>query len=148
MSGHRRVTSGPGVPQPAAPYSPAVVAGDLCFISGQIAVDPVSGEFRSGTASEEAGIAISNVFAIARAAGFEPDEFAFVTILLSDIDDFPAVNDVYAAAFRGAPLPARMTYEVSALPLGAHLEVQAIAVRSRRAASEQRDPSGLEADDQ
>jgi 2-iminobutanoate/2-iminopropanoate deaminase len=127
---HTYVTSGEGVPPSVAPFSAAVVAGDICFISGQPAIDPASGQFRPGTVEEEFAVAFSNVLAIAKAAGFAATDLTYVHVALADIGDYGAVNAVYRDVL-GNPddLPARLAYAVSALPFGAKVEVQAIAVR-------------------
>jgi 2-iminobutanoate/2-iminopropanoate deaminase len=126
----RYVTEGEGVPPSVAPLSAAVVAGDLCFVSGQTAIDPVTGEFHPGTIEEEFAIAFANVLAVVRAAGFEGKDLVYVHLALADIDDYSAVNKVYGETLALADLPARMTYAVGALPFGAKIEVQAIAARS------------------
>jgi len=119
-----------GCATPVAPFSAAVVAGDICFISGQPAIDPASGQFRPGTVEEEFAVAFSNVLAIAKAAGFAATDLTYVHVALADIGDYGAVNAVYRDVL-GNPddLPARLAYAVSALPFGAKVEVQAIAVR-------------------
>jgi 2-iminobutanoate/2-iminopropanoate deaminase len=124
------ITEGPGVPPPAAPFSPGVVVGDLCFISGQPAIDPATGRFSPGSLEHEWTIAFGNVLAVARAGGFGIDDFVYVHIALSDIGDYAAVNELYGRAFADAKrLPARMTYQAGALPFGARVEVQAVAGR-------------------
>lgn len=128
---HTYVTSGEGVPPSVAPFSAAVVAGDICFISGQPAIDPESGQFRGGTIEEEFVVAFANVLAIAKAAGFAPNDLTYVHLALADIADYAAVNEVYRRALADLDdLPARMTYAAGGLPFGAKVEVQAIAVRS------------------
>jgi 2-iminobutanoate/2-iminopropanoate deaminase len=128
---HTYVTGGEGVPPSVAPFSAAVVAGDICFISGQPAIDPESGQFRSGTIEEEFVVAFGNVLAIAKAAGFAATDLTYVHLALADIADYAAVNEVYRQALGDLDdLPARMTYAAGALPFGAKVEVQAIAVRS------------------
>lgn len=126
---HRYITSGPGVPPAGAPYSAAVVAGDHCYISGQVAIDPETGEVIHGTAAEEIRVALTNLMAIAREAGFAADEFVYVQILLADIGDFAAINEVYDEFFPADARPARMCTQASALPVEARVEVQATAVR-------------------
>ena len=128
---HTYISSGEGVPQGDFPFSAAVVTGNLCFISGQPALDPETGAYRPGTVEEEFEQAFANVRNIAKAAGFGLDELVSVHIALADIDDYKAVNAVYREAFSGVPnLPARLTYQAGALPLGCKIEVQAIAAHS------------------
>ncbi|HEU4975354.1 MAG TPA: Rid family hydrolase [Baekduia sp.] len=126
---HRYITSGPGVPPAGAPYSAAVVAGDHCYISGQVATDPETGEILHGTAQDEIRVALTNLLAIARAAGFAPNEFVYVQILLADMEDFSAINEVYETFFPADARPARMCTQAGDLPVGARVEVQATAVK-------------------
>jgi 2-iminobutanoate/2-iminopropanoate deaminase len=127
---HTYITSGEGVPSGDFPFSPAVVAGNLCFISGQPALDE-TGAYRPGTIEEEFTQAFANVRNIAKAAGFGLDEIVSVHIALADIGDYDAVNRVYREAFADAAnFPARLTYQAGALPLGCKVEVQAIAAHA------------------
>lgn len=128
MSTHH-VVDGPGIPPPAGPYSPAVVAGDTCYISGQVALDE-QGVLLDGDAAAQTAVVMRNVANVARAAGFALSDLVLVTILLADIADFAVVNDAYAAALPGGARPARMTFQAGALPLGAAVEIQAVAARS------------------
>jgi 2-iminobutanoate/2-iminopropanoate deaminase len=129
--GHTYVTSGDGVPQGNFPFSAAVVAGNLCFISGQPALDPATGEYRPGTIEDEFRQAFANVRNIAKAAGFGLDELVSVHLALADIGDYGTVNRLYREELRAvANLPARLTYQAGALPLGCKVEVQAIAAHS------------------
>jgi 2-iminobutanoate/2-iminopropanoate deaminase len=131
--GHTYITSGEGVPGGDWPFSPAVVAGNLCFISGQPAIDPETGEYRPGTIEEEFKQAFANIRNIAKAAGFGLDELVSVHIALADIADYDAVNAAYREAFADlGNFPARLTYQAGALPLGCKVEVQAIAAHSDR----------------
>ena len=128
---HVYITSGEGVPPGDWPFSAAVVAGNLCFVSGQPALDPATGAYKPGTIEEEFKQAFANVRSIAKAAGFTLDEFVSLHVALADINDYEAVNRVYREAFAGvAGLPARLTYQAGALPLGCKVEVQAIAAHS------------------
>ena len=128
--GHTYITSGDGVPRGDWPFSAAVVAGNLCFISGQPALDE-SGAYRPGTIEEEFAQAFANVRNIAKAAGFGLAELVSVHVALADIDDHAAVNRVYRDAFADVEhLPARLTYQAGALPLGCKIEIQAIAAHA------------------
>jgi 2-iminobutanoate/2-iminopropanoate deaminase len=129
--GHTYITSGDGVPQGNYPFSAAVVAGNLCFISGQPALDPETGEYVAGTIEDEFRQAFANVRNIAKAAGFGLDELVSVHIALADIDDYAAVNRLYRDEFAGIEnFPARLTYQAGALPLGCKIEIQAIAAHA------------------
>lgn len=109
------------------PYSPAVGAGDLVFVSGQIAL-AADGSVVGVTAAEQARKALENMQATLAAAGLEMSAVAKTTIFLKDIGDFAAVNAVYAEFFR-EPYPARSTVEVARLPKDLKVEIEAIAVR-------------------
>jgi 2-iminobutanoate/2-iminopropanoate deaminase len=128
---HQRITRGDGIPPTVGPYSPGVVAGDVCYVSGQIALDSGTGQFRAGTIQEEADLAMRNLLAVARTAGFAPADFVCVTVLLADMDEFAAFNEVYGAFWSADALPTRMAYQVGRLPLGAKVEIQGVAVRQR-----------------
>ena len=114
-------------PTAVGPYSQAVAAGPFVFVSGQLPVDPATGEIPDG-ATAQAERAFANVRAILAAAGLGPEHVVKTTVFLSDLADFAAVNEVYARSF-SAPFPARSCVQVAALPRGARLEVEAIAVR-------------------
>lgn len=127
---HRYVTVGPDLAAPRAPISHAVIAGDHCYVSGQLAVD-TDGNFRGGTAAAEAELAFRNVFAVLAAAGFSKDELVFVEIAFQNLDDLAEVNALYARLFAQGRRPARTVYQAAALPYGGKVKVQAIAVRQR-----------------
>lgn len=114
-------------PAAIGPYSQAVRAGDLLFVSGQLPIDPATGELAGGTAAEQAHQSLRNIAAILTAAGTSMDRVAKTTVLLTDINDFAAVNEVYARFFQGAVLPARAAYAVAALPKGAQVEIELVA---------------------
>ncbi|MDH3724145.1 MAG: Rid family detoxifying hydrolase [Thermoleophilia bacterium] len=116
-------------PVHGSPYSQAIVAssGELVFISGQVPIDPLSGEIVSDEITAQTEQAMSNLLAILRASGGSIPEIVRCTIYLTDLDDFGAVNAAYGAALEGHT-PARATVEVCALPLGAKVEIDAIAV--------------------
>jgi len=120
-------------PAPVGPYSQAVRAGDWLFVSGQIALDPVTGELVNENAAAQAARVLENIGAILRAAGMDYADVVKTTIFLTDLRDFAAVNEVYARYFSERP-PARSTVQVSALPKGARVEIEAIAVQGGSAA--------------
>lgn len=125
------IVSVEGVAAPKAPYSLAVIAGDHCYVSGQVALTP-DGELASGDVRHEAPIAIANIAKILEAAGCSLSDVVSVTVLLADIDDFAAFNEVYEREWRAPDgLPARIAYQAGALPLGARVEVQCVAFRGR-----------------
>jgi len=113
-------------PAAIGPYSQAVQSGDLVFLSGQIPLDPASGELVSGDIEAQARRVLDNLRAVLAAAGCSFQDVVKTTIYLVDLADFAAVNAVYASYFSGDP-PARATLQVAALPKGARVEIDAIA---------------------
>jgi 2-iminobutanoate/2-iminopropanoate deaminase len=122
----QRVTS---VAAPAAigPYSQAIRAGRFLFLSGQIALDPVTGGLVGETAAEQVRQVLANMEAVLAAAGATFEDLVKTTIFLVDFADFAAVNEVYGAAFPDVP-PARSTVQVSRLPRDARVEIEGVAV--------------------
>lgn len=115
-------------PNAVGPYSQAIVSQGFVFVSGQIPISPETNTLMlfDGDIQKQTQLVLSNLLAILKAAGCNQNHVVKTTILLTDINDFPAVNDVYAAFF-GDHKPARATYAVAALPKGAHIEIEAIA---------------------
>lgn len=113
-------------PKPIGPYSQAIVAGNLVFCSGQIALDPVTGELVGRTAAEQTSRAISNLRAVLTRAGSELSHVVKVTIYLKNMKDFAEVNEAYAKHFIEMR-PARSAVGVSELPMGALVEIEAVA---------------------
>jgi 2-iminobutanoate/2-iminopropanoate deaminase len=114
-------------PKPVGPYSQAVRAGNLLFISGQIPLDPKTGEVVRGDFKNAVERVMENIKAIVEAAGATMDDIVKVTVYIRDMSKFGEFNEVYSKYFRGPP-PARVVVEVSRLPLDVDLEVEAIAV--------------------
>jgi len=114
-------------PKAIGPYSQAVRAGGLVFLSGQIPLDPKSGELVSGDIAVEARRAFENLKAVAEAAGGGFRNVARVTLYLTDLGHFAAVNEVMASYFQ-EPYPARVTIGVASLPRGARIEIDAFMV--------------------
>ncbi len=127
---HRAIET-PDAPAPIGPYSQAVVLGDLVFASGQIPLDPATGQRVSDEIETQVHQVLANLAAVLEAAGSGLDGVLKTTVFLTDLALFPKVNALYADAFTADPAPARSTVEVSALPLGALVEIEAIA-RVRR----------------
>ena len=113
-------------PAAIGPYSQGVRSGDLVFLSGQIPLDPATGELVTGDIEAEARRVLDNLRAVLAAAGCSFQDVVKTTIYLIDLADFAAVNAVYASYFSGDP-PARATVQVAALPKGARVEIDAIA---------------------
>ncbi|HNY31103.1 MAG TPA: RidA family protein [Fibrobacteria bacterium] len=118
----------PRAPKPIGPYSQAIRTGDLLFLSGQIPLSPDSGELVGITAAEQAKQALSNLTAVLEDAGCGPKDVVKTTIFLVDLADFAEVNALYASIFGvHGPAPARSTVQVSGLPRGCRVEIEAIA---------------------
>ncbi len=112
-------------PAPLGPYSPAVKSGNMLFLSGQLGINSADGKLPE-TATEQAEQSLKNIENLLAAAGATTDNVVKTTVLLADIADFAAVNEVYAQHFK-APFPARSAFQVAALPAGALVEIEAIA---------------------
>lgn len=119
------VTSG-RAPQAIGPYSQAVRAGGLLFLSGQIALDPATGEVVAGGIAAETERVMENIAAVLAAAGLGFDDVVKSTIFLTDLADFGVVNGIYGSRFTAAP-PARSTVQVAALPRGVRVEIEVVA---------------------
>lgn len=124
----RQAISTASAPAAVGPYSQAIVAGDLIFCAGQGAIDPTTQEVRRGTVEEETERTLRNLAAVLDAAGATFADVVKTTVFLADINDFTAMNAVYARFFPDPP-PARTTVEVAALPKGFKVEIEAIARR-------------------
>lgn len=114
-------------PAPVGPYSQAIRSGDVVYVSGQIPLNPKTGEKVEGEIEDEARQVLANLKAVLEAAGSGMDRVVKATVYLTDLSLFPRVNAVYAEAFDSDPAPARVTVGVAALPLGAQVEIDAIA---------------------
>ena len=125
MSHHRETVTAVGAPKAAGPYSHAVKAGGLIFMSGQTGVDPDSGQLAEGDISAQTSRCLDNLAIVAAAAGASLDDAVRCGIYVTDMGTFKAVNEAYGAYFGDEP-PARSTIGVAALPLGAHVEIDAI----------------------
>ncbi|WP_028784727.1 RidA family protein [Thalassobacillus devorans] len=117
-------------PAAIGPYSQAVDVGDVIYISGQIPLDPSTQEFVSDNVKEQAEQVMKNLGGILEEAGLDYSHIAKANIYLDSMDDFAVVNDVYAS-FLSEPYPARAAVEVSKLPKGAKVEIEAIAVKEK-----------------
>ena len=115
-------------PAAIGPYSQAIEANGMVFVSGQLPIDPATGAFAEGGIKELTRQSLTNMKAILAEAGMTYDNVVKTTVLLADIADFKAVNEVYAEYFTGDK-PARACYQAAALPLGVKVEIEAIAVR-------------------
>ena len=115
-------------PAAIGPYSQAIEANNMVFVSGQLPIDPSTGNFVEGGAPEQARQSLTNAKAILNEAGLDLNNVIKTTVLQADIADFAAVNEVYASFF-SAPFPARSAFAVKDLPKGALVEIELIAAR-------------------
>ena len=122
----KTVVSTEGAPGAIGPYSQAIHSGDLLFLSGQIPLDPATGQLVQGSIEDETRQVMRNLEAVLAAAGASFAHVVRTTIYLTNLGDFAAVNQVYGTHFPSAP-PARATVQVAALPRGARVEIDAIA---------------------
>ncbi len=113
-------------PKPIGPYSQGIKVGNWLFISGQIPIDPITGQLVKGSFRDKVVRVLENIKAIVEATGGSLENVVKVTVYLRDISKFPEFNEIYAQYFREKP-PARVVVEVSNLPKGVDLEVEAIA---------------------
>lgn len=123
----KRAVLTPGAPAPVGPYSQAIVAGGFVFASGQIPLDPATGKLVEGGFEAQAERVLDNLRAVLEAAGSSLDAVVRTNVFLTDLALFPRLNAVYGRYFTADPKPARSTIGVAALPLGAALEIEAVA---------------------
>ena len=116
-------------PAAIGPYSQAIAAGNLVFASGQIALDPASGQLLQGDVREQTRRVLENLKAVLSAAGSSLEQVVKTTVFLTRMADFAAMNEVYAEYFSQTP-PARSTIAVAELPRGAQVEIEAVALRA------------------
>lgn len=123
----KQVVESKKAPQPIGPYSVGIRAGDLVFTAGQIGIDPEQSEIVDGGIEAETHQVLRNLKNILEAAGSTLEEVIKTTVFLRDMDDFPRMNAVYGEYFNQSP-PARSTVQVAALPKGASVEIEAVAI--------------------
>jgi 2-iminobutanoate/2-iminopropanoate deaminase len=123
----RQLVTAPDAPKAMGAYSPAIKAGNLLFISGQIPVDPMTGNLIDGDIAAQADQVMRNLTALLRAAGASFTNVVRTTVYLADMNDFAAMNEVYSRYIVDPP-PARATVQVARLPRDVKIEVDAIAV--------------------
>ena len=123
----KKVISTKDAPGAVGPYSQAIRAGSMVFCAGQIPLDPNSGQIESQDVGEQAKRVLENIGAVLKAAQLDYSHVVKTTVFLTDLADFQTVNAIYAGFFRENP-PARSTVQVSALPKGAKVEIEVIAV--------------------
>jgi 2-iminobutanoate/2-iminopropanoate deaminase len=121
----KKIVSTKNAPQAIGPYSQATIHGDVIYVSGQLPINPATGELFQGDISAQTTLVLQNIAAIVEAAGSNMEHMLKTTILLTDLSHFAQVNDAYAKFFPSNP-PARACYQVAALPKGADIEIEAI----------------------
>ena len=127
MASTKEIIATEDAPRAIGPYSQAVRAGNFVFASGQIPIDPATGEFVPGGIAEQTEQVLKNLTALFAAAGVGLDQIVKTTVFLADMNDFTAMNEVYGRFFSEAP-PARATVQAARLPRDAKVEIEAIAV--------------------
>jgi len=124
----KNVVFSPNAPAPIGPYSQAIQAGNMLFVSGQIAIEQSTGTIVTASIEEEAHQVMKNIGEVLSAAQFNYSHIVKTTIFLKDMNNFPKVNTVYGSYFTSDP-PARETVEVSRLPKDVNVEISCIAVK-------------------
>jgi 2-iminobutanoate/2-iminopropanoate deaminase len=124
----RQIVSTDRAPAAIGPYAQANRVGDMLYTSGQIPLDPATGELVRGGIEEQAERALENLKAVVEAGGGSMDGVIKTTVFLKDMNDFAKMNEVYARYFTGGALPSRSAVAVAALPRGALVEIEAIAL--------------------
>ena len=125
----RQAITAPDAPEAIGPYSPAIRAGNLLFLSGQIPIDPATGATVEGDIAAQTERVMQNIAALLKAAGASFADVVRTTVFLADMNEFAAMNGVYGK-YVGEPAPARSTVQVSRLPRDARVEIDVIAVLS------------------
>jgi 2-iminobutanoate/2-iminopropanoate deaminase len=126
VSAEREIVSAPDAPAAIGPYSHAVRSGGLLFCSGQIPLDPAGGALVGENAADQARQCLVNLQAVCRAAGTTLERALRLTVYMTDLGEFAAVNEVYGSFFEGAEPPARVAIGVAALPRGSQVEIDAV----------------------
>jgi 2-iminobutanoate/2-iminopropanoate deaminase len=124
----KKIVKAKGAPAPVGPYNQAVIVGNLVYTAGQIPLDPVSGQMVGTNAGEQAQQVLKNLKAVLEAAGSSLPKVVKTTVFLKDLNDFNAMNEVYAKYFDAATAPARSTIQVARLPKDSLVEIEAVAI--------------------
>lgn len=128
MSSKKYITKGEGLPNWSNPISHAVVANNMCFVSGQLAVN-ADGAYVPGTIEEEGILAFSNFFAAIKNAGFAKEDIVFIDIAFENLKDLPPINQLFIELFPEGKRPARTIYQAAALPFGGKIKITGTAVK-------------------
>ena len=123
----KKIIQTPNAPAPIGPYNQAVLAGNTLYVSGQIALDPATGELLKGSIEEETHLVMQNLQAVLAAAGADFSQVVKSTIFVNDMGQFSRINEVYGSYFDADTAPARETVEVANLPKYVNVEISVIA---------------------
>ncbi|MGI9172266.1 MAG: RidA family protein [Chthoniobacterales bacterium] len=126
----KKIVATTEAPAAVGPYSQAVRIGPMLFTAGQIPLDPQSGQIVSENVAEQTKRVLDNLTAVLKAEGMDFSNIVKTTVFMTNLGDFATMNDVYASYFKDAP-PARSTVQVSALPKGAQVEIECVAVATK-----------------
>ena len=129
MNPKRYIIKGDGLPNWENPISHAVVANNMCFVSGQLSVN-IEGKYVCDTALKEAELAFNNFFSAIENAGFKKDDIVFIDIAFDNLENLPEINQLYSGLFPENKRPARTIYEVQKLPYGAKIKIAGTAVKN------------------
>jgi 2-iminobutanoate/2-iminopropanoate deaminase len=124
----RKIIRTENAPAPIGPYNQAILAGDTLYLSGQVAIDPASGELRLDDLETETRLVMSNLKAVLNEAGMDFSNLVKCSIFLKSMDDFAAVNAIYGEYFEEGQAPARETVQVAKLPKNVNVEISGVAV--------------------
>ncbi|WP_394906294.1 Rid family detoxifying hydrolase [uncultured Mesonia sp.] len=125
----REIINTPDAPQPIGPYNQAILVKDMLYISGQIAINPETGELETKDLRDETHRVMNNLMAVLKAAGMSLQNVVKTSIFISDMHNFSIINEVYATYFDESTAPARETVEVANLPKFVNVEISAIAIK-------------------
>lgn len=128
MSSKKYITKGEGLPNWSNPISHAVVVNNMCFVSGQLAVN-TDGKYVSGTIEQEGQLAFANFFAAIKNAGFAKEDIVFIDIAFENLQDLPPINQLFIELFPKGKRPARTIYQAAALPFGGKIKITGTAVK-------------------
>ncbi|HNP08205.1 MAG TPA: RidA family protein [Cyclobacteriaceae bacterium] len=131
MSSKKYITKGEGLPNWSNPISHAVVVNNMCFVSGQLAVN-TDGKYVSGTIEQEGQLAFANFFAAIKNAGFAKEDIVFIDIAFENLQDLPPINQLFIELFPKGKRPARTIYQAAALPFGGKIKITGTAVKDLR----------------
>ena len=131
MSSKKYITKGEGLPNWSNPISHAVVVNNMCFVSGQLAVN-TDGKYVSGTIEQEGQLAFAHFFAAIKNAGFAKEDIVFIDIAFENLQDLPPINQLFIELFPKGKRPARTIYQAAALPFGGKIKITGTAVKDLR----------------